>query len=121
MNRSDAGFTLIELMIALFIISVLFTIAAYSYIKSNSAAKKTVCIANLKEIDIAIDQWVLENHIPAGTPVSGLAVEGFNNGYGYLRGGMPKCPARGEYIFGTVGIPPQVTCSKESEGHKLHQ
>ncbi len=120
-KESNTGFTLLEIMIVFFVISILVTIAAYSYIKSNNAAKKIVCIANLRELDTTIDQWVLENHIPAGTPISGLAVEGFNHGYGYLRGGMPKCPARGEYIFGTVGTPPQVTCSKESEGHKLHQ
>lgn len=116
MKKSNTGFTLVEIMIILFVISILLTIAALSYTRSNSAAKKTICIANLRELDAAIDQWVIENHISAGTSMSGSEEEIYND---YARGGRPKCPARGEYIFGTVGIPPQVTCSKESEGHKL--
>ena len=115
-KKPNAGFTLVEIMITLFIISVLLAIAAYGYIKSNSTSKKTVCIANLKEIDSAIDQWVLENHISAGTSISGSEEEIYN---GYMKGSRPKCPARGEYTFGTVGISPQVTCSKEDEGHSL--
>lgn len=114
-NRANRAFTLVEIMITLFIISLLVAIASHVYVKSNKTARKTICITNLKEIDSAIDQWVLENHIPAGTPISGSEEDIYND---YVRG-RPKCPARGEYIFGTVGTRPQVTCSKEDEGHAL--
>lgn len=115
-KESNTGFTLVELMIILFVISILLTIAAYSYIKSNSTAKKTICMANLRELDTAVDQWVIENNISVGTSMSGSEEEIYDD---YERGSRPKCPAGGGYIFGTVGVSPQVTCSKESEGHKL--
>lgn len=115
-KKPNTGFTLVEIMIVLFVISILLMIAAVSYVRSNNTAKKTICIANLRELDAAIDQRVIENHISAGTSITGSEEEIYND---YVRGDRPKCPARGEYIFGIVGITPQVTCSKESEGHKL--
>ena len=115
-KKSNAGFTLVELMIIIFILSILLAIAVYGYVKSNSTAKRTICIANLKEIDSAIDQWVLENHISAETAIAGYEEDIYRD---YVRGGKPKCPSVGEYILGVVGVNPQVTCSKEDEGHKL--
>ena len=113
--KSNRAFTLAEIMITLFIISVIFAIATHGYVKSNTAARKTICIANLKEIDSAIDQWVLENHISIGTSIPAFEEEIYSN---YVKGKRPKCPTGGEYIFGTVGGKPQVTCSLESEeGH----
>ena len=116
MKKSSSGFTLVEIMITLFVISILIAIASYGYVKSNNTAKKTICIANLKEIDSAIDQWVLENHISAGTSIAGSEEEIYND---YMKGSRPRCPVSGEYIFGTVGVRPQITCTKEDEGHAL--
>ncbi len=115
-NRANKAFTLVEIMITLSVISFLLAIAVYGYVKSNKTAKNTICISNLKEIDSAIDQWILENHIPVGTSISGYEEDIYN---GYVKGRRPKCTAGGEYIFGTVGTRPQVTCTKEDEGHAL--
>jgi len=115
-NRPNAGFTFVELMIALFIISILLTIATYGYVKSNNTSKKIICIANLKQVDSAIDRWVLENHISAETAITGYGEDIYRD---YVRHGKPKCPSAGEYTLGVVGVSPQVTCSKEDEGHKL--
>jgi prepilin-type N-terminal cleavage/methylation domain-containing protein len=115
-KRSKSGFTLIEIMIALFIISVLLTIVVNSYVRSNVTAKNTICITNLKAIDSAIDQWALENHIANGTSISGYEDEVYDD---YMKGSRPKCSAGGEYVFGAVGVRPQVTCTKEDEGHAL--
>ena len=114
--KSSKEFTLVEIMITLFVISALLAIASYAYVKSNTKARTTVCIANLKEIDAAIDQWVLENHTPAGTSISGYTEEIYDD---YLKGRRPKCPTGGEYILGIVGTRSQVTCTKEDEGHRL--
>ncbi|MDD5174234.1 MAG: prepilin-type N-terminal cleavage/methylation domain-containing protein [Candidatus Omnitrophica bacterium] len=115
-KKSSIGFTLVEIMITLFIISLLIGIAIYGYAKSNTTARRTICIANLKEIDSAIDQWVLENHISIGTSISDSEEEIYND---YVKGSRPKCPTGGQYVLGTVGIKPQVTCSREGEGHTL--
>lgn len=115
-NKSVKGFSLVEIMIAVVIIGIILAIALPNYSKSGKASQKTVCIANLEKIDAAVDQWLLENHASAGTSLSGSEDEIYNN---YVRGGKPKCPAGGEYTLHSAGDRPQVTCSKESEGHKL--
>lgn len=116
MNKSNAGFTLVEIMIALAMIAILLAIAFPNYIKSGRTVHKTMCIANLKKIDSAIDQWVLENRISAGTAIANYEEDIYRD---YVRGGKPKCPSGGEYTLGVVGVTPQVTCSKEDAGHKL--
>ena len=113
---SNNGFSLIEVMFVLIILALIFAIAAYGYVGTRRTSRKVTCIANLEKIDAAIDQWALDNYVESGTPISGSEEEIYN---GYMKGSRPKCPARGEYTFGTVGISPQVTCSKEDEGHSL--
>ena len=115
-RRHSSGFSLVEIMIAVAIIGILLAIALTSYLKSSKTSQKTVCIANLERIDAAIDQWAIENNIPAGTAVSESEEKIYDD---YVKGGKPKCPMGGEYTLYTVGVKPQVTCSKEDEGHKL--
>lgn len=114
-NRSLKGFTLVEIMIVVVIIAVILAIATPNYLKSNKTSQKTVCIANLEKIDSAIDQWTIETHTPAGSSIDEEAV--YND---YVKSGRPRCPSGGEYTFHMVGDSPQVTCSKEDEGHKLN-
>ena len=115
-KESNRGFSLVEIMVAVVIIGIILAIALPSYFKSSRTSQKAVCIANLEKIDAAIDQWALENHMPAGTAIAESEEAIYSN---YVRGGRPKCPAGGEYTVHTVGAKPQVTCSKEDEGHRL--
>lgn len=74
-------------------------------------ALKNACIANLKQIDGAIQQWALENRKVAASPVNMRgAVE-------YLKGSvLPLCPSGGAYSAGpTVSASP--TCTVP--GHTL--
>lgn len=74
-------------------------------------ARKNSCIANLKQIDGAIQQWALENGKVAASPVD---PQGFLS---YLRGSMlPLCPSGGTYRPGATasGAP---TCN--IPGHTL--
>lgn len=115
-KKSNAGFTFVELMIILLVITILLTIAIYSYLRSSNASKSVICIVNLKQIDSAIDRWAFENRVPAGTAIAGYEDDIYTD---YMRHGKPKCPSAGEYSLRAVGSIPQVTCSKEIEGHKL--
>jgi prepilin-type N-terminal cleavage/methylation domain-containing protein len=114
---SRKAFTLVELMIVTAVIAIILAIAVPNYLKSATTSRKTICIANLEKIDAAIDQWVLENHIPPGTALSESDEAKVYRDY--VKGGKPKCPAGGTYTIHSVGDSPQVTCSNEGEGHKL--
>lgn len=111
------GFTLIEIMIVVVILSLLLSVAIPNYFKSHSMSKTTVCKNNLKQITGAVEQWALDNNIPGGTvPNDAQEAQIYAD---YMRGGKPECPGGGQYIIYAVGANPQVRCTLESEGHKL--
>ena len=73
------------------------------------------CIANLKQIDSAVQQWALENKkLSRDTYVLNEAVSS------YLKGSvLPICPSGGTYSPGkTIADPPRCSLSA-SQGHSL--
>lgn len=110
------GFTIIELLIVLAIISIILAIAIPNYTSSREESHKNSCIANLRQINSAIDQWAIENKISTGTVPSDSDEEEI---YSYLRGRRPRCPSGGTYTTHAVGDAEQVTCSMVDNGHTL--
>jgi hypothetical protein len=71
---------------------------------------KYACIANLKQIDGATQQWALENRFSSKTFVD------LNKARAYLKGGqLPICPGGGAYSATTVEAAPRCTIP----GHTL--
>ena len=107
------GFTLVEIMIVVAIIGLLAAIAIPNFVKARTTAQKNACIANLKQIDGAKEQWALENKLTSGAP---NVDNGINS---YLKNSQgPGCPAGGSYGYNVVGTNP--TCSQGSTlGHTL--
>lgn len=58
MNRK--GFTLVEIMIVVAIIGLLAAIAIPNFIKARETAEKNACIANLKQIQGAVQVWAID-------------------------------------------------------------
>lgn len=114
--NSQKGFTLVEILIVFAIITIILSIAIPNYIRSRQESLKNSCIANLKQINSAIDQWVLDNNIPTATVPSGAQEDEI---YSYLKGSKPICRAGGEYTMHAVGNPEQVTCSLQNIGHRM--
>jgi len=114
--HSRRGFTLIEIMIVVAVLAILLSVALPNYLKSGKSASKNACILNLKQIDGAMEQWAIVNNILDGTlPSSSQDAEI----YSYVDGGIPRCPVDGEYSIHAIASRPQVTCSREDDGHKL--
>lgn len=91
-------------------VGLLSAIAIPNFVKARTTAQKNSCVANLKQIDGATQQWALENRKTKDSPVRPEDV------VQYLRGGkLPKCPQGGTYTLTTVGGEPK--CSVP--GHKL--
>lgn len=115
-TRPHHGFTIIELLIVILVISILLAIAVPSYNKFREDSRKNACIVNLRQINSAIDQWALDNKIATGTVPSSSDEEDI---YAYLKGNKPKCPGGGTYTIHAVGVQEQVTCSLTDKEHRI--
>lgn len=114
-NNKNA-FTLVEIMIVVAIIGLLAAIAIPNFVKARATAQKNSCIANLKQIDGAVQQWALENKKIA-TDTYSLTDTGL---LAYMKGSrLPECPSSGTYnAASSVAASP--TCTQGStSGHTL--
>lgn len=104
---------MVEIMIVVAIIGLLAAIAIPNFVKARATAQRNSCIANLKQIDGAVQQWALENKKAATdtyavTDTTLLA---------YLKGSLlPACPGGGTYTEG-ASVSASPTCSVA--GHTL--
>jgi prepilin-type N-terminal cleavage/methylation domain-containing protein len=107
--KRNRAFTLVEIMIVVLIIGILLAIAVPNFIKARESSRTKTCIANLKQIEAAKEQWAMENKkTSTDTPSFGDLVPD------YMKA-QPSCPSGGTYAIGAVGTTP--TCS--IAGHAL--
>lgn len=92
-------------MIVVAIIGLLAAIAIPNFVRARAKAQTNSCIANMKQLDGAIEVWATENKKSSGATVT-LA----NLCPDYVKN-TPVCPAgSGAYGLGTVGSTNTVTC-----------
>lgn len=103
--RNRAGFTLLEIMIVVFIVGLLALITYPAFARARQAAQLTSCLDKLRQIDAAKSQWALENSKVMGDPVAQIDVEP------YLK--RPAVvfvePTGGSFSIGPVGTDPECT------------
>jgi len=105
------AFTLVEIMIVVLIIGILMAIAVPNFVKARDSSRRNSCIANLKQVDQAKEQWAMDNRKNSGDTVAMTDLVG---AAAYIKA-TPACPSGGIYTVGNVGDNP--TCS--ITGHEL--
>lgn len=109
-SRTRRGFTLVEIMIVVVIIGVLLAVAVPNFVRARQSSRAKSCVANLKSINGAMEQWAMDNKKASGTPVTATDLYGTDK---YVKT-EPECPGGGNYIIEAVGIDP--TCSVDDSG-----
>ena len=102
-SKRTKGFTLIEIMIVVMIIGILLAIAVPNFVKARDTSRKQSCVASLKQIDSAKEQYAMELKLATGATITSA-----NIAPGYIKA-MPTCPASGTYAINVVGTNPTCT------------
>jgi len=92
------GFTLVEVMIIVLIISVLLSIAIPQFMTARAKASKRSCQSNMRLYDTAKAQAAIDKNLPPDYVIVDSDIAP------YLRQ-FPQCPAGGTYDYGTVSDP----------------
>ncbi len=109
-SNKNSGFTLTEIVLVVAGIGLLAAIAIPNFVKARTTRWKNACVANLKQINGAKEQFALQNQLDVGVDISEEGVNGF-----LKNATTPPCPGSGSYKYNVVGTVP--TCSLFDEGH----
>lgn len=111
MNTNRKGFTLVEIMIVVAIIGILAAIAIPNFLKSREESQKNACIANLKQIEGAIEQAKLAGKAsPGTTDIFGDTA--------YIKV-APKCPYDTTKAYALPEGTARPSCPNSVSGHVL--
>ena len=96
--RAPRGFTLVEIMIVVLIIGILLAIAIPNFVRARNTSRAKACQANLKQIDSATEQYLMDNRTTTYPAFTALSPN-------YIKT-TPACPSGGSYTMGTASANP---------------
>jgi prepilin-type N-terminal cleavage/methylation domain-containing protein len=103
-GHPKTGFTLVEIMIVVAIISLLAAVSIPSFIRARQTAQTTACLNNLRLLEAAKNQWALETGHTTGDPVASTDVKPYLGNTSSSP--FPACPLGASYIIGNIGTNP---------------
>jgi prepilin-type N-terminal cleavage/methylation domain-containing protein len=95
MKKRNA-FTLVEILIVALIIGMLVTIAIPNFVRARENARAKTCAQNLRVIEVAKDQYLMDNNLPRIAVIGTVDISGANS---YIKT-LPVCPSSGAYTIG---------------------
>ena len=113
-TQKPTGFTLVEIMIVVLIIGILLAIAIPNFVQARETSRAKSCVANLKQIDSAKQQYMMDKNASTFTTATAAsAAYSATETLGglaptYIRS-SPVCPAGGIYTTSDATTLP--TCS----------
>jgi len=114
-NGREAGFTLVEMIVALFIVAVVMAIALPNLQAAGVRAAVTGCEGNQQMIRAALSEYYLDHHAyPNETTVAGDLADLKTGGY---LSTTPVCPSGGAYTItvSSDGANVTVACTVHGE------
>jgi competence protein ComGC len=105
----------VEIMIVVLIIGILLAIAIPNFIRARETSRAHSCMANLKQIEAAKEQWAMDHQVPlTGVEPADTDLYGPDS---YIRS-APVCPSAGTYTLGDMATPP--VCSIGTTASPAH-
>ncbi|MGC4044669.1 MAG: prepilin-type N-terminal cleavage/methylation domain-containing protein [Armatimonas sp.] len=96
MQKKIKAFTLVEMMIVVLIIGMLVSLAAPNFVRARETARAKSCAQNLRVIEVAKDQYMMDYNLPRSVSISESNIIGPSS---YIKEN-PQCPSNGTYTIG---------------------